>query len=649
MSVIENIPDVQSRVPTNNYDEPISQEEVGKLLKGVNVSKSPGSDQLHPKVLNGLNSVTDRPLYLIYKKSLETGVVPQSWKCAIITALFKKGDKKLAANYRPVSLTSILCKVMEKEGTPLFLGADVLDTTNNPNHSKNGKRIHIKFAKKGLATKLSLKGFRVDGINSCKSLWVYSIQGMFQVMFSLYELEVQRECLLKLKDEWLKQYDTPKLKEDMVIECHTSGTFLDGVPSQSLLSLAKYDGHASNQGQGGMDHSTPMSKTTGGVESKTMHGTVRECKDGELPLSEISKGNSFVEEMECSSGCDKHDKVATMEIDSLKLNDDGKEGGSTCCIIKSSSDRHGTVSETGKNRSVDDNKVVNNSDGEGKIFNRECKILNTDSEPERGKSMISVPLDSIKQQKVVIIFNQSSNSQNAEICDENVSTNTDKSSCKEVGMTDIVTSQHHHCFCKECLDCVVYIVTKYLINFSSKQKSVIEEQVRLMINLLQVELESDYEGVDFNIFKFYMKEVEKAFPIKDLFDDFQLFWRKSCFLSILSKYVGKVFHDMQNLIAERVKVFKQENIMHLDSLPSAEVIMDDIFPDFMKILLSAWMGGHSPFSNILSCHLNDHNYWFKDSGVKPCAQDKNLVLLILELVNKALISPLGHLTLLRLS
>jgi hypothetical protein len=40
--------------------------------------------------------------------------VPDSWKIRQITALFKKGDKKLASNYRPVSLTSIICKITEK-------------------------------------------------------------------------------------------------------------------------------------------------------------------------------------------------------------------------------------------------------------------------------------------------------------------------------------------------------------------------------------------------------------------------------------------------------------------------------------------------------------------------------------------------------
>ncbi|XP_065683578.1 uncharacterized protein LOC105845176 [Hydra vulgaris] len=54
------------------------------------------------------------PLTLIYNKALSEGSTPLAWKQSHITPLFKKGSRLDAANYRPVSITSVPCEVMEK-------------------------------------------------------------------------------------------------------------------------------------------------------------------------------------------------------------------------------------------------------------------------------------------------------------------------------------------------------------------------------------------------------------------------------------------------------------------------------------------------------------------------------------------------------
>lgn len=54
------------------------------------------------------------PLSIIYTHSLESRRVPTAWKKAIITPIFKKGDKLSASNYRPISLTSVASKVCER-------------------------------------------------------------------------------------------------------------------------------------------------------------------------------------------------------------------------------------------------------------------------------------------------------------------------------------------------------------------------------------------------------------------------------------------------------------------------------------------------------------------------------------------------------
>ena len=84
-----------------------------KLLKDLNPTKSPGPDNLGPKVLKALADEVASLLLLIYKKSLETGEVPEDWRKANVTPAFKKGQRYQAENYRPISLTSICCKTME--------------------------------------------------------------------------------------------------------------------------------------------------------------------------------------------------------------------------------------------------------------------------------------------------------------------------------------------------------------------------------------------------------------------------------------------------------------------------------------------------------------------------------------------------------
>jgi hypothetical protein len=53
----------------------------------------------------------------IFNSSLKEGKLPDIWKLGNIVALFKKGDKSKTGNYRPVSLTSVVCKGESSEKT----------------------------------------------------------------------------------------------------------------------------------------------------------------------------------------------------------------------------------------------------------------------------------------------------------------------------------------------------------------------------------------------------------------------------------------------------------------------------------------------------------------------------------------------------
>ena len=71
------------------------------------------SDALGPNVLKNLALSIAPILTIIYRKSYETGYIPDDWRAANIAPAFKKGKNSVPANYRPISLTCASCKIFE--------------------------------------------------------------------------------------------------------------------------------------------------------------------------------------------------------------------------------------------------------------------------------------------------------------------------------------------------------------------------------------------------------------------------------------------------------------------------------------------------------------------------------------------------------
>ena len=110
------LPDFEQKVKDEDC---INQIEINavkvlKQLKSLNVSKSCGPDNCHPFFLKECAEEIYLPLTDIFQKSLSSGVIPDDWKKANITCIFKKGNKQDPGNYRPVSLTSVICKLLER-------------------------------------------------------------------------------------------------------------------------------------------------------------------------------------------------------------------------------------------------------------------------------------------------------------------------------------------------------------------------------------------------------------------------------------------------------------------------------------------------------------------------------------------------------
>ena len=91
----------------------IDEDAVMSRLDKLRDDKAAGADELIPRFLNKIKLELARPLTMFFRKVMDNEQVPGEWKDANVITIFKSGNRNTATNYRPVSLTSQICKVFE--------------------------------------------------------------------------------------------------------------------------------------------------------------------------------------------------------------------------------------------------------------------------------------------------------------------------------------------------------------------------------------------------------------------------------------------------------------------------------------------------------------------------------------------------------
>jgi hypothetical protein len=111
---VDDVPDPVNRPRHSNLRTVrFTARKIEEKIAGLRTDAAAGPDGIGPRLLKELASELAPVLAVIFNRSLSEGKVPEDWREANVTPIFKKGSKSCPGNYRPVSLTSVCCKLME--------------------------------------------------------------------------------------------------------------------------------------------------------------------------------------------------------------------------------------------------------------------------------------------------------------------------------------------------------------------------------------------------------------------------------------------------------------------------------------------------------------------------------------------------------
>lgn len=204
-----------------------------KKLKELKPGKSAGPDQIHARVLKETAASMAKPLCILFKRSFESGELPEEFTTANITAIHKKGEKTRPTNYRPISLTSIPCKILE-----FFIRQEIVTHINRNNlfsDTQYGFRSNRSTVLQLLAVMDQWTRAIEDG---------HHIDTCYIDVMKAFDSVPHRRLLLKLHNfgirgpmlKWIKAFLTSRQQKVVVNGEHSDSRHVgSGVPQGSVL------------------------------------------------------------------------------------------------------------------------------------------------------------------------------------------------------------------------------------------------------------------------------------------------------------------------------------------------------------------------------------------------------------------------------